>query len=133
MKKNQTSVSMWVYILVGFVIFIGILTSFLTGDYVTGYIISIGLALLVANKCSKWAKEINKSMNTAFLIGFFFFLLGMLFYYIYYEHHMRKIMDYDYFCKKCNAKLKEDSSKCSKCGKLITSHADTITKQRKNE
>ena len=42
------------------------------------------IALACANKCSDWAKKINKSMNFAYVIGFVFGLLGLLGYWIYF-------------------------------------------------
>lgn len=43
------------------------------------------IALACGSKCSKWAREINKSMNWAYAIGFLFSLLGLLVYFIYYK------------------------------------------------
>lgn len=43
----------------------------------------IGIACGI--KCSKWAGEIKKSPNVAYVIGFIFSLLGLLAYWIYYK------------------------------------------------
>jgi ABC-type Fe3+ transport system permease subunit len=91
-QKNQTKVSTWLIVLIW--VFIGfnlISIIFLSESpensaYDLGSMtFSIIIAFFSANKCSKWAKEINKSMNLAYLVGFFLMLLGLLIYYIYYR------------------------------------------------
>lgn len=56
-----------------------------------GLIIGIVIMFLCAKKNSKWATEINKSINLAYAIGFFFSLSGLLGYWIYYKSEKKKI------------------------------------------
>ncbi|MGB2841522.1 MAG: hypothetical protein WBC40_03450 [Halobacteriota archaeon] len=51
----------------------------------TWSVIGIFIALYCADKCSKWASEIENSPNLAFLLGFSLGLLTLLLYWVYYN------------------------------------------------
>ena len=48
------------------------------------------IAVACGNKCSKWAYEIKKSTNAAYIVGFLFSLLGLLGYWVYYINLISK-------------------------------------------
>lgn len=48
-------------------------------------VIGILIALYCADKCSKWASEIDKSINLAYAMGFSFGLVTLLLYWFYYK------------------------------------------------
>jgi len=47
-------------------------------------VIPLAIGLMCAYKNSKWAKEINKSKNVAYIIGYLFGLVGLVGYFVYY-------------------------------------------------
>ena len=86
-KKNKEKIkgiSLWLKILIIFCSILIILNSFSS-------VITIIISLLCAYKCSKWAKEINKSINWAYAAVFFLGLLGLLIYWLYYRNKKKKI------------------------------------------
>ncbi len=81
---NKTKeVSLWLRILLYVIVGLGILASFFDGSLSILTFIGIGIALLCAEKCSKWANEIDKNMNWAYALGFALGLVGLIIYHIY--------------------------------------------------
>ena len=82
-KTKEQKVSLWLIIIA-----VLLAISFVATDPLTFISGIIGIAC--GFKCSKWAKQINKGMNWAFVIGFLFNLVGLLVYFIYYKSNKKK-------------------------------------------
>lgn len=90
MEENK--ISLWVKLGVGaFVLFVvwnyfstntGDIAENIGGFLIVG-LVPLGISFWCASKCSEWALEIKKSINVAYLIGFFLSLVGLLGYWLY--------------------------------------------------
>ncbi len=102
-KKNTVSkkeVSKWLIVVAILLVAFFVVTDYIdnkkqTSDDVAGVSKAAGTTLVTVIawvigcgcgfKNSKWAKEINKNMNIAFIIGFLLNFIGLLIYWIYYK------------------------------------------------
>jgi hypothetical protein len=84
-KEKKVSTWLIVFSLILVVVPLGFTALWSGFSYFFPALIGDIVRLFCAFKCSKWAKEIDKSMNWAFVIGFMFSLLGLLGYFIYYK------------------------------------------------
>jgi len=79
-------VKLILYCLAGFIIILSGYYDFTQNGLIVREIIlliSFFICHLCGNQCAKWAKEINKSQNVAYVIGFSFGVIGLIIYSFY--------------------------------------------------